>query len=264
MGATSRIFLSVILPVQDDAGRVGIAVAGIVGFGSRQAYRYELVCVFDGSNDASFPELQKQLRLERARLANCEIHVIEQSARRGRAEALRRGVAAARGEYVLLCDAGMTVSLDCVPDLVRALEQGCDMAIGSRFVNANNAPPDSGFGRRVLGAVYRGLVRTLAGLGIEDVEFQLACLRRQTAVSILPGWLGTEEAYQLEIILLMEKYGRRVVEVPAGRGAGAVDSGLSAGDAWRVVLKCFHLRSRHAASRGIPGVPLAPGADHEI
>jgi glycosyltransferase involved in cell wall biosynthesis len=263
MGAAGRIFLSVILPVEDGAGRVGAVVAGIIGFGSRQAYRYELVCVFDGGSDSSFLELQKQLRLDKARLANCEVHVIKRSESRGRAEALRRGVAAARGDYVLLCDAGMTVSLERVPDLVGALNLGCDMAIGSRFGGGPGAPRGGGFGRRFSGAVYRGLVRALAGIRIADVEFQLACLKRRTAADILPGWLGIEEVYQLEIILLLERYGLRVVEVPAGCGQDEAGPGSSLCDAGRVIVKCLRLRSRYAASGGGAGVPVF-GDDYEI
>ncbi len=98
LDAVIRPSLSVVMPVYNEAEHLPSTIAALVEAVGRSDFEAELVVVDDGSTDGSAKVTQSALA---ARLA---LRLIAQP-NRGRIEARRAGLEAARGEWVLLLDA---------------------------------------------------------------------------------------------------------------------------------------------------------------
>src|SRR5205823_2812383 len=80
---------------------------------------------------------------------------------RGKGLAVRQGMRAARGKVLVEFDADASVPADQLPLVVAAIEQGADIAIGSREAPGARRINEPSY-RHLMGRVFNGLVRVLA------------------------------------------------------------------------------------------------------
>ncbi len=106
--------LSVVMPVFNEVGTLREVVGRVLSV----PLEIELICVDDGSRDGS-SELLRQLQVEHPQL-----RVFLQPQNRGKGAALRRGVEAATGDYVIIQDADLEYDPDEYPSLLLPLLQG--------------------------------------------------------------------------------------------------------------------------------------------
>lgn len=89
----------------------------------------EIIVVDDHSRDRT-PELLRNIAAE-----DPSVRVIRQPRNRGKGEAIRTGIAAARGEIVLIQDADLEYDPNDYYELIRPIVQGkVDVVFGSRFL----------------------------------------------------------------------------------------------------------------------------------
>src|SRR5262249_3118299 len=130
----------------------------------------------DGSTDAT-AALVEQLALRRSDLRLLRLD------HRGKGFAVRAGALAARGEYVLLCDADLAVPIEEWGQLRRALENGFDVAIGSREGLGARRLGEPWY-RHVMGRVFNMIVRAVAVAGIQDTQCGFKALRQSVAADL--------------------------------------------------------------------------------
>ena len=119
------IKLSVVIPVFNERATVGEIVRRV----QQVAIPKEIIVIDDGSTDGT-REILGQLRSEHADLV-----VLEQPGNMGKGRAVRRGFAAARGDYVIVQDADLEYDPVDYHRLLAPLERGvADAVYGSRFI----------------------------------------------------------------------------------------------------------------------------------
>ena len=188
----------VIIPALNEAGRVGTVIGAV-----RAALPgIPIVVIDDGSVDGT---------RQRAREAGAS--VIRHPVRLGYGAALRTGYryAHARGAGCVQIDADGQHDAAVLPELVRSLEAGADVVIGSRFAGAR--APAMGLARRVGSLSVRLLLRLLAGVSCSDPTSGLRALSPRT-VTLLRDELPDDYP---ELEALIRASGRRLViaEIPA-------------------------------------------------
>jgi glycosyltransferase involved in cell wall biosynthesis len=120
-GAVSVVDVSVVIPCLNEANSVGICVSKAIQAFSAAGLRGEVVVADNGSTDGSI-EIAEQLG---ARVARVEA--------RGYGSALRAGIAAARGTFIVMGDADDSYDFSEVPRFVEKWRQGNDVVMGNRF-----------------------------------------------------------------------------------------------------------------------------------
>jgi dolichol-phosphate mannosyltransferase len=133
----------VIVPTYNEAGslpplvdRLAAAMAG---------HTWELVVVDDGSPDGT---ADVAARLS----ARHPVWVVRRPGKAGLASAVIAGFKEARGDVLVVMDADLSHPPEVVPALVRAIDEGADLAVGSRYV-AGGATMDWPLRRRVVSRV---------------------------------------------------------------------------------------------------------------
>jgi glycosyltransferase involved in cell wall biosynthesis len=177
----------------------------------------ELVLVDDGSNDKTL-EIMREFAAGRP-----EIQVVA-NAHRGKAFAVRSGMLAARGDVVFFADADLSTPLDESRRLLRALEKGAHVAIGSRE-GTGARRQDEPFYRHLMGRGFNFLVQLMLVPGVRDTQCGFKMFSRQAAraifsrlrrygpdAPIVKGPMVT--AFDVEVLFLARKLGFKIAEVP--------------------------------------------------
>jgi len=186
-------------------GREGLRelIEGVHGAMASAGISCELIVVGDGSRDGAAEAAMRPSD-------TCPVRVMVREGRGGLSSAILAGIREARGEIVVVIDAGLQHPPGPLPDLVRAILGGSDLAIGSRYAGGGSVR--GWFPLRRL--VYRAaclLVRLLVmrARRIRDPLSGLFALRRQAIEGVELRPRGS---------LLLEVLARgiwvRVTEVP--------------------------------------------------
>lgn len=175
--------------------------------GGGSALQYEIVVADNGSTDRS---------AELARAAGARVVPVSE---RGYGAALRGGIAAAEGTYVMFADADMTYLYeDALPLYRKAVEENADMAIASRMrgtIEPGAMPPL----HRWLGTpVLTGLINLLFHGRLSDCNSGFRCLRKSAYETWGIRANGMEFASELLIKAL--KHRAKTVEIRSGLRRG--------------------------------------------
>src|SRR5262249_8090961 len=112
--------LSVVIPMFNETTRMRKSLPQLLDYLAAQPYAYEVVVVDAGSADET-PALAREM------LAGVAQHrVIETRPNRGKGHALRVGMTASRGQYVLFTDADLSTPPTELDKFWPWLEQGID------------------------------------------------------------------------------------------------------------------------------------------
>jgi hypothetical protein len=192
--------VSVVLPCLDEAATVetcvrtaldAIAGAGLTG---------EVVVADNGSTDGS----QALAEAAGARV----VHVEE----RGYGAALTAGIAAARGEYVVMADADESYDLRDVPKFVAALREGPDLVMGNRFRGGIERGAMPKLHRYLGNPVLSWAGRTFFRSKVGDFHCGIRGFRREAALALDLRTTGME--FASEMVVKAELARLRIAEIP--------------------------------------------------
>jgi len=201
-----------ILPTYNEAENVEaiVAAAGEV-LASAAADGFRVLVVDDGSPDGT-GRIADELAAEREWLS-----VLHRAEKNGIGPAYLAGFHHALGHgaaYVMEMDSDFSHDPADLARLLRAVYDGADLALGSRYVPGGGVS-DWGLLRRFIsegGSLYARLV---LGMRVRDLTGGFKCFRREVLEAIdLDGVRSQGYAFQVELTYRATQAGFRVVEVP--------------------------------------------------
>jgi dolichyl-phosphate beta-glucosyltransferase len=183
-----------------------------LGYVRTQGWDAEIIVVNDGSRDntaeivRSYAEKFPQLRL------------VENPGNRGKGFSVRQGVLNSRGRIILFSDADLSSPIEEAPKLFQALEEGADVAIGSRWLRASLQTQRQPLHRQLFGRIFNVMLRTTLGLQFADTQCGFKAFKRAAAQTIFPLQRIERWGFDPEILFLARKFGFKVQEVPVAWG----------------------------------------------
>ena len=192
--------LPILMPCLDEALTVAGCVAKARGFLERSGIDGEVLVADNGSSDGS-PGIAERAgaRVVRAR-------------RLGYGSALRAGILAARGRYVIMGDADGSYDFAALDAFVASLREGADLVMGNRFAGGiapGAMPPLHRFlGNPVLSGIGRLFFRSPVG----DFHCGLRGFRKEAIIALGLAADGMEFASEMVVRSTVEKL--RIAEVP--------------------------------------------------
>lgn len=132
---------------------------------------------------------------------------------KGRGLALRTAWRDNDATIVAYMDVDLSTALDALLPLIAPLVSGhSDVAIGSRL--ASGATVARGPRREVISRTYNTILRTVFGNGFRDAQCGFKAVRTEVADVLVPMVRDNEWFFDTELLLLAERNGLRVHEVP--------------------------------------------------
>jgi dolichyl-phosphate beta-glucosyltransferase len=203
--------LTVVVPAYDEAACIADSLREIAAHLETLRSVYptcELIVVDDGSSDDT---------LERARRAASELsiptRVLAYGANRGKGFALKVGFEAARGERILFTDADLSTPIDTAQDLLRQLDAGADLAIGSRKREGARVEVHQPWWREAMGKVFTRLVRIIVA-EVSDATCGFKAFRGDAGRALFASLRVYDWSFDAELLYLATRRGLRIEEVP--------------------------------------------------
>lgn len=155
--------VSVVVPTFNEAGNIDRLLdrIAVVLEADPAVGPYEVVVVDDDSADGTWRRVEDRSRRDP------RIRLLRRVGHRGLSSAVLAGMAMARGEVLVVIDGDLQHDEGRIPDLVAAIGDGAEIALGSRAVDGGGYGP-MGRRRQLWSRVGTGLARVATGVEVSD------------------------------------------------------------------------------------------------
>jgi glycosyltransferase involved in cell wall biosynthesis len=180
---------------------------------------------------------------------------------RGKGAAVRAGVAAARGRTIAFTDADLSYSPDQLVTVISQVEDGWDVAVGSRrHPDARierGAGAVRGLGSRLINLVTTGVLLSRP----HDTQCGLKAFRSDVATALFGLGRVDGFAFDIEVLHLVERHELSLVEVPVRLESADRSTVRVARDGMRLLRDVWRIRGWSATGAyELPDGVLDPGA----
>ncbi|HVC69551.1 MAG TPA: glycosyltransferase [Acidimicrobiales bacterium] len=201
------VCVEVVVPVYNEEWTLGPSVRRLRSYLDSEFPFSSVVTVVDnGSTDATpivAADLARELKGVRA------VRLVS----KGRGRALRAVWSTSSAQVVAYTDVDLSTSLDALLPLVAPLLSGhSDVAIGTRL--ARGAHVVRGPKRELISRTYNLLLKTCLRSGFSDAQCGFKAVRTDVARHLLPQIEDNEWFFDTELLVLAERHGYRIHEVP--------------------------------------------------
>ena len=198
--------VSVIIPAYNEERRIGTTLDTVMSYLEAQPYPWEVIVVDDGSSD-------RTADLVRERAEDHEGLQVTSLPHHGKGSAVKHGMLRARGQYRLMCDADLAVSIEYLSGFLDKMRDGYDIAIASREKAGARRIGEPAF-RHIRGRVFNLAIRFLAIRGIQDTQCGFKCFEGGAAQTLFGLQRTDGFGFDVEVLYLARKLGYRIEELP--------------------------------------------------
>lgn len=203
---------SIVVPAYNERLRIGKTLEQILAHVQQEAWNAEIVVVDDGSRDETFQIVSGFAT------ANPQLRVIQNPGNQGKGYSVRNGMLNARGEVLLFTDADLSSPISEATKLFAALDQGADVAIGSRWLDPSLQFQRQSLKRRIMSRTFNLYLRMLLGFSYRDTQCGFKAFSRRAAQLIFPRQRITRWGFDAEILYLAHRSHLKVAEVAVAWG----------------------------------------------
>ena len=196
-------FLSIVVPVHNQAADILSAIDAIGIHVSKLGIDWELIVTDNSSRDRTVSVVES--------LDFANLYVLKATRNSGKGSAVRRGILAARGNYVLLCGAEDVTLIEQVRHFLHTLQnEGADVAVGFQDTSAGAASPHQ-----------LSSMRAIASHGLQiksqGARSGFRMYTRRAAHHLHYAQVINTSSFDLEILYLALKVGYKIHEIPVSR-----------------------------------------------
>jgi hypothetical protein len=120
----------------------------------------------------------------------------------------------AKGDIRILTDTDLSAPIAESRKLFAAIEDGADVAVGSRWQRPGMQTRRQPWYRQITGRIFNGLNRVFLGLRLKDTQCGFKAFTRSAAESIFPVAQVDRWGWDPEVLFLANRLKYRVVEIP--------------------------------------------------
>ncbi len=197
--------ISVVIPAYNEEGKLPSAIKKIREYLSKKGHDYEIIVVDDGSSDKTSSCVQG--------IDTPNVVLLKNEKNMGKGYSVRRGVLSAKGDLIMFTDADLSTPIEELDRFLEEIKEN-DIVIGSRSLPESNIEVPQGIIRNRLGKIFGLLVNRFVIKGIGDSQCGFKLFRRDTAYKIFPFARMNGFAFDVEILLIAKKLGKKIKILP--------------------------------------------------
>ena len=199
--------LSIVIPAFNEERRLPATLDRILAFEKQSPISFrEILVVDDGSRDGTAALVQARGGI---------IRLLSNPGNRGKGYAVRNGMMAAAGEWILSTDADLSAPIEELGKLIDAArKENAVVAIGSRALNRKLVKVHQPMMREISGRAFNIVMRAVTGLPFRDTQCGFKLFQRDAAREIFPRQVEDGFSFDVEDLLIAQSLGLRSIEVP--------------------------------------------------
>jgi dolichyl-phosphate beta-glucosyltransferase len=205
--------LSIIIPAYNESARIGKTLRELLAYLEEQPGGGEVIVVDDGSKDDTSQVAEGVFDERQAR--GVEGRVIRVRPNRGKGNAVRTGLLAARNTIAAFFDADLSMPVTETPKLVEPIRSGqYDVVFGSRALDRRLIGTHQPWAREQSGRVFNFVMRRLTGLPFKDTQCGFKAFRMDVCRAVVEGALIDRFGFDVELLFIAHRAGLRMLEYP--------------------------------------------------
>jgi len=200
-----RLKVSIVMPAYNEEPRITRAVSRALSAVAEAGLDCEVVVVNDGSSDGTGRVVEALSRTDG------RVKLVGYPQNMGKGYAIRRGVEAVTGEYVVLIDSDGEILPDEISRYVRGLGRS-DICIGCKWHPQSKV--EMPIPRRILSHTFHIMVRLLTNSKCHDTQSGLKAFRKDALERIARLQLVKRYAFDVELLAVASLLKLRIAELP--------------------------------------------------
>ena len=200
--------VDIIIPVYNEEEALPQCIATLSEFARKELANsdWQIVVADNGSTDST-RDVAEKLSSEDRRVSL--LHLMQ----KGRGRALFKAWTDSKADVMCYMDVDLSTRLDALPALIGSIEDGFDVAIGTRLAKGSRVEKRS-LKREFTSRSYNWLIKCMFRTRFSDAQCGFKAISQNVSNELVPlirdkGWF-----FDSELLILAEKNGYRVKEVP--------------------------------------------------
>ena len=199
-------FLSIIIPAFNEEKRLPNTLEKVFGFIRNQSFSTEVIVVDNGSWDSTLETAQSFQK------ENDDLRVLHE-VERGKGLAVRRGMLAAAGDYLFMCDADLSMPIEEINRFFPSGGGSIDIAVASREAPGAVRYNEPGY-RHWGGRGVNLMIRLFAIPGIRDTQCGFKMFSNEAAKDLFNQQTLNNWSFDIEILYIALRRGYEIKEIP--------------------------------------------------
>lgn len=205
--------ISLIVPVYNEQERIAESLYQIKDYLENSALTYEVLVVDDGSNDLT-TEVVKFVDFYGSEIkSQPEGRLKQNSINQGKGYSIANGMLNSRGRIVVFTDADAATPITELPKLLEKIEQGFDVAIGTRKHALSRTTGRAPL-RVFLSWGFNLMARLLGLVNVRDSQCGFKAYTRDAAIKVAEHQQTNRFCFDVEQLYISSRLGYKIGEVP--------------------------------------------------
>jgi dolichyl-phosphate beta-glucosyltransferase len=201
-----KMDVSIVIPAYNEETRIIPTLEKVYRYFTSREMEFEIIVADDGSKDNTVQVVNKFSERYHG------IRVLQHKQNKGKGAAVKTGVLDAKGDLILFTDADLSTPIEEFEKLKKAIDEGFDIAIGSRGLPDSKIVVSQPWYRRYIGKVFPYLVRLIVMRDFKDTQCGFKLFRKEAGRTLFSELKTEGFAFDVEILYRAIKNGYKVVE----------------------------------------------------
>ncbi len=202
-----RPSVDIVIPVLNEERALPLCIATLRGFLADAIPNPWGIVIADNGSDDRTPEVGQALANEYSEVSYVRLE------QRGRGRALRKTWLDSHADLVSYMDVDLSTGLEAFPPMVNALEEGYDLAVGSRLARGATVSKRK-LQREITSRGYNLLIKAMFMTRFSDAQCGFKGLTREAALVLVPHVVDQAWFFDTELLLIAEKRGFWIKDIP--------------------------------------------------
>lgn len=198
----------IVIPAYNEEMIISQNIMTLLDFCERNLQNYDWrIIVADNNSTDGTAEIAKKLESESAGKI-----IYKFITQKGKGLAIRESWKSFDADIYIFMDADLATDLSALPSLIKSIESGNDLVIGSRFAKGSYAKRP--LFRKITSKVFSLLTRLMFGLKIKDYPCGFKGANKNVIKNVLPEVKNDQFFFDTELVIRSAKKGLKIKEIP--------------------------------------------------